>query len=102
MRPNVVFPMGNLFIIAMQRTALRFLTTPTETLHEIPNTVRTIAYPKQLPDYMRDAIERPVIFGVSMVKGTAFQLAEQTPALQGGEPARTPRATRLQLTLALG
>jgi hypothetical protein len=64
--------MSDGFVIAVQGSPLRFLATPSETLHEIPDTVRAIAHPEQFPDHMRDAIQRPIIVGVPVVKCTTF------------------------------
>ena len=66
LRPDVVFPMGDRFVIALQRAPLRFLATPLQTLQQIPDAARTIAHPEQVPDQMRDAIQVPVIFGIAV------------------------------------
>ena len=84
-----MLPVLNGLVIPVQSTARRFLATPAETLHEIPDTLRAIAHPKQFPDHMRDAIQSPIIFGISVVKRAAFQGAEQTPTLRGVETTGT-------------
>src|SRR5512137_217877 len=48
MRPDVVFPMGDLVIIALQCTSLRFLATPAHSLQQIPDAAGAIAHAKQL------------------------------------------------------
>ncbi len=66
MRPGIVFPMSNRFVVALQRAPLRFLDTPPQTLQEIPDAARAIAHMKQIPDQMRDAIQGPVIFSIAV------------------------------------
>jgi hypothetical protein len=102
MWPDVLFPMCNRLVIAVQRTPLQLWATPPEASHKIPDTVRAIAHPKHFPAHMRDAIQRPISVGVPVVKCAARQVAKQAPTLRCVEPTRASRAARLPLRLTLG
>ncbi len=95
LRPEVTLPMRNGFIIAVQRLALGLLTTPPQSLQQTPHAGRLVPYPKQVPDQMRDAVQRPVIFWIALPVGTLLQGLKQAPALGGRQASRTSRWTLL-------
>jgi hypothetical protein len=93
--------MGNRFIIALQSTPLRFLATPLQTLQQIPDAARAIAYVKQNPDQMRDAIQRPIIFRIAGGIRPAREGTRQAPQLGGGQAAGVSRSTATALAFGL-
>ena len=101
MRPDIAFPMRNRFIIALQRTSLRFLATPPQTLQKIPDTARAIPHTKQIPDQVHDTIQGPVIFGVAVGIRSAPEGTFQAPELGGGQAAGRSGSTPPALALRL-
>ncbi len=98
MRPDVVFPMRDLFIVALEGAPLRFLATPSQSLQQIPDAAGAIAHAKQLPDQMRDAIQGPVIFGIAVGRRPTPEGSFQSLELNVRQAARMSRSTLSALT----
>lgn len=89
--PSVALPLRNRFIIACQAAPLGFLATPADALHQVPHTTCTIADPEQVPDQPRNPVERPVVFGIAVGIGTAFERCNQPPELCRGQTTGSSR-----------
>src|SRR3972149_5736949 len=89
MWPDIVFPMRDRFIIALQAAPLWFLATPAHPLQHVPNATGMIAHPEQVPDQISDPIERPVIFRIAVRISAALQGPHQPSQLGGRQTAGT-------------
>jgi hypothetical protein len=85
-----MLPVRNRFVIALEGTALGFLTTPAETVQQAPHARGLVADPKEVPDHVRNTLQGPVVFGVALPIGPLLQRVEQALTLCGRQATGTP------------
>jgi len=99
--PRMPLPMDHGLFVACQTAPLGLLGTPAQALHQIPDTARSIAHAKHLPNHLPDPIKGPVVFRIAPRIGSALQHTDESPKLRGRQTTRPARRTSATLPLGL-
>src|ERR1039457_4826849 len=89
--PLFLFPPFDLAFIALQRSSLRLLWSPSEAMHQAPTMVRMVPHTKLAFDHLGNTRRGPQIGAVTLRHRSLQQQADQTLSLRWTQLQGTPR-----------
>src|SRR5208337_5653748 len=82
-RPVLSFPTFDLFFIALQRTPLRFLRSPSQAVHQTPDMVRMVADSELAFNHLGNARRGPQIGPVTLSHRSLKKQTDKPLSLRG-------------------